>query len=61
LILAGCIFAVASQGQMSWLLGLKILLIINFVFIGSPTATHAMMDAGERAGAKPWKKKGGDK
>jgi len=61
LILAGCIFAVASQGEMSWLLGLKIVLIINFVFIGSPTATHAMMDAGERAGAKPWKKKGGDK
>ena len=46
---------------MSWLIGLKILLIINFVFIGSPTATHAMMDAGERAGAKPWKKKGGNK
>ena len=59
LILAGCIFAVASEGNMSWLLGLKILLIINFVFIGSPTATHAMMDVGERAGAKPWKKKGG--
>ena len=39
----------------------NIIIIINFVFIGSPTATHAMMDAGERAGAKPWKKKGGDK
>ena len=40
---------------MSWLLGLKILLIINFVFIG-PTATHAMMDVGERAGPSRWKK-----
>ena len=58
LILAGCIFAVAHQGGLSWLLGMKILLIILFVFIGSPTATHAMMDVGERAGAEPWKKKG---
>jgi multicomponent Na+:H+ antiporter subunit G len=41
---------------MNWLLGLKILLIINFIFIGSPTATHAMMDAGNKAGAEPWKK-----
>ena len=54
LILLGCI--VLTQGGMSWLLGLKILLIINFIFIGSPTATHAMMDAGKKAGAKPWKK-----
>ena len=53
LILAGCIFAVASQGQMSWLLGLKILLIINFVFIGSPTATHAIARAAHFAGVKP--------
>ena len=60
LILAGCIFAVAHQGGLSWLLGMKILLIILFVFIGSPTATHAMMDVGERAGAEPWKKKGED-
>ena len=41
---------------MSWLLGLKILLIINFIFIGSPPATHAMMDAGNKAGAKPCEK-----
>ncbi|MDP7051730.1 MAG: monovalent cation/H(+) antiporter subunit G [Verrucomicrobiota bacterium] len=56
LILLGCICLVSTQGGMSWLLGLKILLIINFIFIGSPTATHAMMDAGNKAGAKPWKK-----
>ena len=61
LILAGCIFAVASEGELSWLLTMKILLIITFVFLGSPTAPHAMMDVGERAGAKPWKKKGDSK
>ena len=35
---------------------LKIILIIVFVFITSPTATHAIMDAGFRAGMGPWVK-----
>ena len=35
---------------------LKILLIIVFIFITSPTATHAIMDAGFRAGLGPWVK-----
>jgi len=35
---------------------LKIVLIIVFVFITSPTATHAIMDAGFRAGLAPWVK-----
>ena len=35
---------------------LKIVLIIVFVFITSPTATHAIMDAGFRAGLGPWVK-----
>ena len=56
LILLGCICLVSTQDGMSWLLGLKILLIINFIFIGSPTATHSMMDAGNKAGVEPWKK-----
>ncbi|TWI76846.1 multisubunit sodium/proton antiporter MrpG subunit [Desulfobotulus alkaliphilus] len=33
---------------------LKIILIAVFVFITSPTATHAIADAGRRAGLKPW-------
>ncbi len=33
---------------------LKILLIVIFVFITSPTATHAILDAGVRAGLSPW-------
>jgi multicomponent Na+:H+ antiporter subunit G len=52
MILIGCICLV----PWGLLLALKILLIINFIFIGSPTATHAMMDAGNKAGATPWRK-----
>ena len=50
-----------SQGSI--LTAVKIILIIAFVFITSPTATHAIVDAGVRAGLKPWTKAsaGGDK
>ena len=33
---------------------LKIMLIVVFIFITSPTATHAILDAGVRAGLLPW-------
>lgn len=36
------------------LTGLKIMFIVVFVFITSPTATHAIVDAGVRAGLEPW-------
>ena len=36
----------------------KIVLIVIFVYITSPTATHAIVDAGVRAGLTPWIKKG---
>ena len=35
---------------------LKIVLILLFLFILSPTATHGIVDAGVRAGLKPWTK-----
>ncbi len=38
------------------LTSLKILMILVFVFLASPTATHAIVDAGMRAGLKPWRK-----
>ena len=38
------------------LTSLKILLIVVFVFLASPTATHAIVDAGIRAGLAPWTK-----
>lgn len=41
----------------NFLSALKIILIIIFVFLTSPAATHAIVDAGIRAGLKPWEKK----
>jgi multicomponent Na+:H+ antiporter subunit G len=45
----------------NFLSGLKIALIVVFFFITSPTATHAIVDAGVRAVREPWtkSKKGG--
>ncbi len=36
---------------------LKLMLIVVFVLITSPTATHAIVDAGVSAGLTPWTKK----
>ena len=41
------------------LLSIKMLLIVFFVFMSSPTATHSIVDAGMRAGLRPWTRKGG--
>lgn len=38
------------------LTGMKLILITVFVFLASPTATHAIVDAGFRAGLPPWEK-----
>ena len=38
---------------------LKMMLIVVFIFLSSPTATHAIVDAGVRAGLEPWTKEGG--
>ena len=35
---------------------MKIMIIVVFVYITSPTATHAIVDAGIRAGLVPWRK-----
>jgi len=40
----------------SFITAFKIMLIVVFVFITSPTATHAILDAGVRAGLTPWTK-----
>ena len=39
------------------LVAMKILLIVVFIFMASPTATHAIIDAGFESGIKPWTKK----
>ncbi|MFH2059525.1 MAG: monovalent cation/H(+) antiporter subunit G [Pseudomonadota bacterium] len=41
------------------LLSLKMCLIIFFIFLSSPTATHSIVDAGMRAGLRHWTKKKG--
>jgi len=38
------------------LTSLKIILIVVFVFLSSPTAVHGIVDAGVRAGLAPWTK-----
>ena len=38
------------------LTSLKIILIMVFIFLANPTATHAIVDAGRRAGLTPWSK-----
>lgn len=38
------------------LVAMKILLIAVFIFMASPTATHAIIDAGYESGVKPWSK-----
>ncbi|MBU0464509.1 MAG: monovalent cation/H(+) antiporter subunit G [Proteobacteria bacterium] len=41
----------------SLLLSIKMFLIVFFVFLASPTATHSIVDAGMRAGLRHWTKK----
>ncbi|MEK6198187.1 MAG: monovalent cation/H(+) antiporter subunit G [Desulfobacterales bacterium] len=38
------------------LVAIKILLIAVFIFMASPTATHAITDAAFESGVKPWTK-----
>ena len=40
------------------LVSIKMLLITVFIFLASPTATHAIMDAGYDSGAIPWERHG---
>ncbi|MEA2061428.1 MAG: monovalent cation/H(+) antiporter subunit G [Thermodesulfobacteriota bacterium] len=57
LTMAGMALYVVLDFSMANLLSaIKIMLIVVFVFITSPTATHAIVDAGMRAGLKPWEK-----
>lgn len=56
-MIALALYTVQDWSVGSLLTGLKIILIVVFVFITSPTATHAIVDAGVRAGLGPWTKK----
>ena len=52
------LFVLQDLSLQNFLMASKILLIVIFIFITSPTATHAIIDAGMRAGLKPWTKGG---
>ena len=45
----------------SALVSMKILLIAVFIFVASPTATHAITEAALILGVEPWKKRKGRK
>lgn len=56
--------ALFNLGPFSWqavLISLKILLILVFLFLANPTATHAIIDAGFETGAKPWTREGAER
>ena len=50
------LFIVQDLDLQNLLTAVKIVLIVIFVYITSPTATHAIVDAGVRAGLPPWTK-----
>jgi len=61
LIFAGiALYNVVPFSFAELLVSLKIMLIPVFIFLASPTATHAIIDAGFEMGIKPWSKKEGE-
>ena len=53
---AVALFLVQEISLHSLLTAAKLVLIVIFVYITSPTATHAIVDAGVRAVITPWTK-----
>jgi multicomponent Na+:H+ antiporter subunit G len=51
------IYSAGSLTIAALMTALKIVLIVVFVFITSPTAIHAIVDAAVRSGVKPWSKR----
>jgi len=55
LILFGlALYTFHHPSAMELLTGFKIIFIAVLIFIASPTATHALMDAGYESGIEPW-------
>lgn len=62
LILAGfAIYHLHSMALPDILVSAKILFIVVFIFLTSPTSTHALMRAGYEQGEKPWTRDAKDK
>jgi multicomponent Na+:H+ antiporter subunit G len=57
MVMLGLALHVVTEWTFSaFLTALKLIFIVIFIFITSPTATHAIVDAGVRAGMTPWAK-----
>ena len=56
MLFAIALFVLQDFSLHNLLTATKIILIVIIVYITSPTATHAIVDAGVRAGLKPWTK-----
>jgi len=56
MVLAVALYNLHDFTWMQLITSFKIMLIVIFIFVLSPTATHAIVDAGVRAGLKPWTK-----
>ena len=54
---AFALYTIQPLSLAAFITSVKIILIVVFVFITSPTAIHSIVDAGVRAGLKPWEKK----
>jgi multicomponent Na+:H+ antiporter subunit G len=55
----GCAIFILSKYGVDFhtlLVASKVLLVVGFIFMGSPTATHAIMDAGYETEIDHWKK-----
>jgi multicomponent Na+:H+ antiporter subunit G len=57
-LLALALFNLQEFSIENLLVSLKIMAIAVFVFVASPTATHALTEAALIVGVKPWEKKG---
>ena len=56
-LLAVAIYNLADPSLGNVLVSIKILMIAGFVFVASPTATHAITEAALIVGVEPWTKK----
>jgi multicomponent Na+:H+ antiporter subunit G len=58
LVIAGiALYNLVDFSPLNLLVSLKILAIAAFVFVASPTATHAVTEAALIIGVEPWTKK----
>jgi multicomponent Na+:H+ antiporter subunit G len=54
MIIALALFNLHHFSLATLLTSIKIMLIMIFIFLASPTAIHGIVDAGVRAGLTPW-------